>query len=359
MEALPQRDKTIAYIGTYTTTGGKGIAICELDAETGRLNQMGVCEIENPSYIIPSYDGRFAYAVIETGSYLGQNGGGVAAFRVDPDSGALTFINACPTFGKDPCHLCVDRANTRLAVANYSEGTISAYSLAPDGSIVPPAAVTRHEGKGPNKERQEMPHVHFVGYITDEELLYAVDLGIDAVRFYRPETASGRVSLLPDETELLFEPGSGPRHLVFGADDLIYVLTELSSQVSVFRFRRGEKSKPIQTFTLLPDAFKGESIAAAIKLSPDGRFLYASNRGHDSIAVFAVKADGLLEPAGRFAAGGHNPRDITFSPDGRFLFAACQDSDAVTAFAVDRQTGGLTPLGCALTLPKPVCVRFI
>ena len=345
------------YIGTYTSSAGKGIYICEYDSTRGILLQKSVCEIENPSYVITSLDKRFAYAVIECRNYMGQKGGGVAAFRINQDSGALTFMNSCPTLGEDPCHLCVDRANTRLSVANYSGGAVSSFLLGSDGSIIPPASVTEHNGSSKDKLRQEAAHVHFVGFTPDEELLYAVDLGLDRVLFYKPESRQDGFFLRDDETALIFEPGSGPRHLVYGKTNLIYAITELTSQVSVFNLRRGEASRPIQTLSLLPAGFSGQSYASAVKISHNGRFLCAANRGHDSISVYRIEKNGLLQLAGCFPSGGKYPRDIAFSHNGNFLFAANQNSDSVTVLQFDSRTGALSPPQQILKLPKPVCLN--
>lgn len=358
MNSPLKNNKAFAYIGSYTSAGGSGITICEYNAEIGSLVPTGEYKIENPSYLIVSHNKRFAYAVIENDSFQGKTGGGVAAFRIDATNGALTLINSCPTLGKSPCHLCVDKANARLAVANYGEGTISCFMLAEDGGIIGPAAVTKHQGSGPNCDRQEAPHVHFVGFTPDERLFYAVDLGTDTVSFYQPALQNGKFGLLPDSTALSFVPGSGPRHLSFGANNLVYGVSELTSQIAVFRLQQGRASEPIQSFSLLPQSFQGASFASAITQSSDGRFIYAGNRGHDSIAVIKIKSNGMLQAAGRFATGGRYPRDITLSPDGNYLFAANQNSGSVTAFAVNRQTGALKATGNRFILPSPVCICF-
>jgi 3-carboxymuconate cyclase len=346
---------TIAYIGTYTSTGSKGIVICKYDVAHGILKQIDEYEIENPSFVIVSHDKRFAYAVIENDSFQGKPGGGVAAFRIDQRSGALTLINTCPTFGKAPCHLCVDKSNTRLAVANYNEGTISCFALSEDGGIIAPATIIKHRGNGPNNDR----HIHFVGFTQQEELFYAVDLGTDTVNFYRPALQGRKFRLLCDSTVLAFTPGSGPRHLTYGTDNIVYAVTELTSQIEVFRLRRGCVSEPLQSLSLLPADFYGENWASAIKQSIDGKFLYAGNRGHDSIAVLKIKDDGMLQTVGWFATGGIYPRDIALSPDGSYLFAANQNSNSVTAFAVNRQTGALESVDNRLILPSPVCICFV
>lgn len=359
MNKLLRNKKTIAYIGSYTSAGGNGIAICEYNAAGGILKKTGECEIENSSFIIVSHDKRFAYSVIENDSFQGKPGGGVAAFRIDPVNGILTLINVCSTLGKAPCHLCVDKANTRLAVANYGEGTISCFALAENGRIIAPATITKHQGSGLNGARQEAPHVHFVGFTQSEELLYAVNLGTDAVNYYRPALQNGIFSLLPDSTALAFAPGSGPRNLVYGDDNLVYAVTELTSQIAVFRLHKGCVSQPLQLLPLLPENFYDESWASSVKQSIDGKFLYVGNRGHDSIAVLKIKDDGMLQSVGWLSTGGMYPRDIALSPDGNYLFAANQNSDSVTAFSVDRQTGELKLTGNRLTLSSPVCICFV
>lgn len=345
---------TKLWVGSYSAPSGDGIYPFELDRETGRLTPAGrPVKAVNPSYLAFGRDKRFLYAVCETLQFQGTNGGGAAAYRIVPDGG-LEFLGAAPTGGSDPCYLCTDRGCRFLVTANYTGGSFTLFPLGEDGGILPRAAVVQRRGGGPDKQRQEAAHVHFTAFTPDEKALCAVDLGGDRVAFYRLDRQL--LSFAEEESRSIpLRPGTGPRHLVFSGR-FLYLLSELSSEVLVLE-SDGDRYALRQTLSALPSGFSGYSAAAAIRLSPDGRFLYASNRGHNSIAVFRVERDGLLSPAGRCSCGGNWPRDIAITPEGDFLLAANEKSGEVTAFRVDRASGALDKVGGA-AVHRPTCILF-
>jgi 6-phosphogluconolactonase len=296
-----RQDKTMSqitvYVGSYSAESGEGIYRFVFDDTTGELSACAdsVCAF-NPSYLAFHEEKRILYAVLETGEFHGAKGGGVAAYKVGSD-GTLHLLNERPTGGLDPCFLAVNQSGSLLAAANYSSGSLSVFPLGQQGEIESCLLVEAHTGSGPDKERQEMPHVHFADFTPDGKYICAVDLGIDAVKFYRFE--DNRL----DEQESLritLRPGSGPRHLLFRLGmRYVYIVTELSSEIAVFE-NTGTRYEERQCISTLPTGFVGSSFAAAVHLSPDGRFLYASNRGHNSIAAFQINGDGTLSLSPEF-----------------------------------------------------------
>lgn len=348
-----------AYVGTYTNNKSKGIYTFNFDSATGRLELIGTAsELINPSYICISQNSRFLYAVMEVEEFDGRKGGAVGAYLIDKKTGKLDFINMQPTNGKSPCQLCTDKTGKYLFTANYNEGTITEYNLGNRGEIETLLSVFRHYGSGPNKSRQEEPHVHYVSLTPDEKYLCAVDLGIDKINVYSFNQKNG---LLTHEENLSVDvtPGSGPRHMTFSQDGrFAYLLTELSSEVIMLDMQPGNGTiNKIQCISTLPYDFKGENYCAAIYLSGD--YLYASNRGHDSIAIFKVtRSTGALEPVSIIHTCGEFPRDFAIDPTGRFLFAANQYSGTIVMFAIMPETGKLEQTGDIIEIPDPACIKF-
>lgn len=346
------------YIGSYSADTGEGIYSFAFDGTTGQFTaEQQPVFVANPSYLTLSRDGRYLYAVSETRDFQGTSGGGVAAYSIG-SGGELTFLNSHPTLGFDPCYLSTDEGNSFLVAANYSGGSLTVFPLEENGTIAPHTSVVTHSESGPNRERQEMPHVHFTDFTPDGRYICAVDLGIDMVKFYRLNKAEGT---LQEEKNLAItlRPGSGPRHVVFGKNGrFLYVVTELSCEVAVFEFVGG-KYEPLQYVSTLPSGFQGENTAAALHISPDGRFLYASNRGHDSIAVYQISGDGLLKPCGIYSVQGRGPRDFAIEPHGNYLLAANEKSNEVVVFQRNQSTGALIPAGVCAKLHSPTCIQFL
>lgn len=350
------------YIGTYTSSRSKGIYSLNLDGENGKLDKLTLqAELSNPSYLTTDASNRFLYSVIETETFKDVYGGAVAAFSIDSQTGVLGLINYQSTKGKSPCHLHIDSGSNYLYAANYSEGTFSMFPVNKDGGIQQAISIIEHCGSGPNSNRQEKPHVHFVALTPEEGHLCAVDLGIDKVMVYN--LVQGSKGLTPAEySSIDISAGSGPRHIRFHPNGrFAYVVNELSSDIAVLRYHSGDcKFDVLQYISCLPQDYKGDSYCAALRISPDGDYIYASNRGHDSIACFKIdKYSGKLELVSHTSTFGSYPRDFIISPDGKFLFAANQNSDNIVTYQIMKDSGCLKQINEPITVPSPVCLRII
>jgi len=358
-------DEWIMYIGTYTRAPSKGIYAYRFQGATGTITPMGsaglAAETENPSFLAVHPNQRFLYAVNEVSNYEGGKVGSVSAFSIDRATGTLTLLNRVSSRGADPCHLSVDRSGKWLFVANYSGGSVAAFPLQDDGKLGEATAFFQHAGSSVNKARQAGPHAHAVEVSPDNRVLLVADLGLDRVLSYPLVSATG--GLRPAESQFAeMAPGSGPRHLAFRPDgQFVYVLNEMQSSVAAFRYdaRPGALVK-VQTASTLPPGFTAENSGAEIAVHPGGRFLYASNRGQDSIVVFRIdSAKGTLTPVDGVSTQGKTPRGFAIHPSGRFLVAANQNSSTLVLFRIDQATGALTPAGTTVQVPTPVSVVFV
>jgi 6-phosphogluconolactonase len=339
------------YFGTY----GKGIYRSGFDARTGQLSAPELAaELRNPSFVALAPNGRTLYAVSEAGRQ-----GAVAAFSIDAE-GRLTKIGERDSGGAGPCYVAVDRTGRAALVANYGGGTVAALPLDEKGGFAPGGSVVKHSGKGSHPKRQEAPHAHSINLSPDNRFAVAADLGIDKLLVYRfdPKAAT----LAPnDPPSFDTKPGSGPRHFTFHPNGrFAYVINELASTVTALSWdaKRGALAE-LQTVSTLPEGFSGESTTAEVVVHPSGKFLYGSNRGHDSIAVFTVDArKGTLTAAGHTPTQGSTPRNFVIDPGGAWLLAANQRSNNVVVFRIDQKTGGLAPAGPPVEVPSPVCIRF-
>jgi 6-phosphogluconolactonase len=344
---------TRVYVGTYThDSRSEGIYVYDLDLESGALTHVSTATgVSNPSYLTLSADGKTLYTTNEL-----VDDGGVSAFAVDTTTGQLTFLNRVASHGADPAHLSVDPSGSWLLVANYTGGTIATFPIQPDGTLGEASDVVRHSGSGPNTARQQGPHPHMI--ITDPEGQFVLvpDLGADAVLAYSLE--NGRLIAQPDAGCRL-PPGAGPRHLAFGSGGrCVYVINELDSTLAVFASDAGRMTQQ-QIVSTLPRGYAGASTTAAVVIAPSGRFVYGSNRGHDSVAICAVdQFSGQLSVLGQTPTGGRTPRDINIDPSGSFLLAANQKSDAIVTFRIDPETGPLEPTGQTAQVPSPTRVLF-
>jgi 6-phosphogluconolactonase len=349
---------TTLYVGTYTTTAngqGQGIDRFSMDPTSGLLSDHEtVAAVDDPSYLALSANRRHLYAAIE------QTEGGVAAFAVDPTSGGLTFLNRVASHGADPCHVSLDPGGRYLLVANYTSGSVAVCPIATDGRLEEASDVVQHAGGGPHPERQAGPHAHMVTTDPTGALVLVADLGLDRVLCYRLDSNSGKLQPLPQHFAQL-PAGSGPRHFAFHPNGRwLFVLGELTSTVTVFDYdARRMTFEPVETVSTLPEGFADPSWSAAIRVAPSGRAVYASNRGHHSIAVFGCDpATGRLHTTAHTPAQGEWPRDFTLDPSGRFLLAAAQRSHSIATFAVDQRTGELSLAGTIAEPPSPVCLLF-
>lgn len=359
------------YVGTYTGGGtsgaearrvdrSRGIYLLELDQSSGRFVSGPVLagETGNPSFLALHPNGCLLYAVNELKTFEGKATGAVSAFAVDPATGLLTFLNRRPSEGTDPCHLVVDASGRNVLVANYSSGTVAVLPLSADGRLEAASSVRRGSGSGPVKARQEGSHAHQILLDPSGRFALWADLGADRVRVDRFDAAAG--TLEPNDPDgLAVAPGSGPRHLAWHpCGRVVYLFNELSATVSVLGFDAGRGSLGVlQTVSARADGACRENLAAEIAVSPDGRYLYASNRGDDDLAVFAIDGSSLqLTPIGRVPSGGRGPRSFAIDPSGRWLVAANQGSGSLVVFRRDPATGLAAAAGAPIAVPEPVCV---
>ncbi len=346
------------YIGTYTSNGGEGIYLYSLDTVTGALRHLRtVVGVVNPSFLAIGAGGRFLYAVNEVEAYYGRPEGALSAFAIEAVTGELRFLNQQPSQGSAPCHLSLDHTGRHLFVANYGGGCVASFPINANGSLGPAAAHIRHQGKGPNRERQLGPHTHCVLPDPFNRHMLAVDFGIDGIIPYAFD--SDRGTLRPISAMTGTQPGSGPRHLAFHPNGKwAYVIHELEARVTRYRYNgmTGALTEPL-SLSCLPAGVMVENYGAALQVDPRGRFLYVSNRGHDGIAHFRIDPeDGSLAFAGSTPTRGKFPRHFTLDPAGRWLIAANQKSDSLVVFHVDEDSGALVDTGLGASVPAPVCV---
>jgi 6-phosphogluconolactonase len=341
------------YFGTYTSKGARGIYTATFDPATGLLGKAELAaESPEPSFLAVGQDGKRLYAVSETGAT-----GAVRAFAITP-SGGLELLNQVPSGEADPCNLVLTPGGGGLLVSNYSGGSLALFPLDREGRLGTARAVVRHQGPGVAHGEDTAPHVHSATFVPGTRTAWVADLGLDRIFSYRVD-AGGRTLTPGAPPSLPLAPGAGPRHLAMGRGGRhIYVVNELNSTVTVFARSRGG-FRELQSLSTLPDGFKGHNDCADLHLHPSGRFLYASNRGHDSLAVFAVDARGGLRLVENAPTGGRTPRNFALAPDGRYLFAENQDSGTVVAFSVDSASGRLTATGQVVEVPAPVCMVFL
>jgi 6-phosphogluconolactonase len=344
------------YIGTYTGTGSEGIYVCDLEPLSGELHDLRLAAAcVSPSFLTMDPGNRVLYTVSETAQTPDGPGGAVLAFRQDCRTGLLEPINRQPSCGTYPCHAAL--GSGAVWVANYGSGTVAAFPVRADGGLEPADRVFQHRGTGPNTARQEGPHAHSVTLSPDRSRVIAADLGIDRLLVYREQADGGEAPV----SSVALPPGSGPRHLAFHPSGrYAYCINELTSAVSALDWdAETGVFEVLQTVPALPEGFEGSSTCADIHVSADGRFVYGSNRGHDSIVVFRIDpVSGLLSLSGHAATGGRTPRNFALDPTGRYLLTANQDSDEVLVFVLDPDTGIPGAAVGRVAVPKPVCLRF-
>ncbi len=345
--------KFIGYVGTYTKGDSKGVYTFTLDTDEQKIEDIKLAAtLGNPTYVTVSQDNRFLYSVIKDGE-----SGGVAAYEIDSQTGDLKRVNHYVSEGASPCHVSVNHANNQVLTANYHKGTIELYSVnSQTGGIESSQSVAAHQGKGPH-ERQEKPHTHFSGFTPDERYVVAVDLGIDKLITYAVENGS-----LQEVSSLSVRPGSGPRHIAFHPNGKhAYLMTEISNEVVVLAYDSSNGSfTEVQYISTIPEDFTENSQGSAIYISKDGKFVYAANRGHNSIAVFQVnEATGELTLVEMASSKGDWPRDFVFDPTEKFIVGSNQESSNLVLYARDEQTGKLTLIDSDITVPYPVCVKFL
>ncbi len=348
------------YFGTYTSRGensSKGIYRSVFDLETGRLaNPVLAAEARNPSFLEIHPNGKFLYAVSESGG-----AGSVSAYAIDGDTGKLKLLNQKPSGGAGPCHVSIDHAGRNVLVANYGSGSASVIPIKSDGRLGEPTGFVQHAGSSVNPGRQKGPHAHSVNVSTDDRFAFVADLGIDKVMIYRLDIEKGTIAAnSPGFAKV--RPGAGPRHFAFApSGKYAYVINELDCTVTAFAYEPASGAlTEVQTVTTLPKAFDGSNSCAEVRVHPSGKFLYGSNRGHDSIVVYRVDlAKGTLTFVEHETADIKTPRNFNIDPTGKFCLVANQGGDSVVVFRINRETGALEPTGHKISITRPVCVRFL
>lgn len=344
------------YVGTFTSEGAEGIYLCKFEENTGKITIQNVFKgIDNPSFLQISPDRDFLYAVTRPSSEVEQSGGYIQAYKIGPD-GKLIFMNKQVSNGNDPCHVDVSADGKFAAVATYGGGSVSLYEINRDGSLKAASSIIKNEGSGPNKARQKAPHAHSVLFTQESNQLFSADLGTDRINIYNLKEDK----LIPARQPFVkVAPGAGPRHIRFHPDkNTLYVINELNSTITVFNMT-GKKWKDVQSVSTLPEDYEGTNYCADIHISADGRYLYGSNRGHNSIVIFKINNKSKqLNRVTTVSAQGDWPRNFTLSPDGRYLLAASQHSGNISVFKVNSETGIPEFTGNSLRIPAPVCLVF-
>jgi 6-phosphogluconolactonase len=351
----------LVYVGTYTGPTSKGIYFFRFDPASGKTTTPDLAaETINPSFLAADASGHFLYAVNEVSDYQGQKTGAVTAFSIDRKSGKLTLLNQVCSRGAGPCHVSLDKNDKYVLVANYDSGTVAVFPVLKDGRLGEASAFVQHTGHGPDPERQKGPHAHQIQVSPDNRFALAADLGLDKLLIYKFDPSQGTLAANnPAFAEV--DAGSGPRHFAFTPDGrFVYVLEEMQSAVSSFAYDAQTAAlRKFQTISSLPKGFNGTKEAAEIVVHPSGKFVYASNRGHDSIAVFAVAHDGKLSTVEHVLTGGKTPRGFALDPTGSYLFVGNQQSNNIVVFRIDQKTGRLKATGRVLETPTPVSLEFV
>lgn len=357
--ATAQTNKLI--IGTYTGGKSVGIYIYDFNTSNGDSKFISSTKSSNPSFLAVSPDKKYLYAVNEDADSL-NNGGMVSAFKFDNKKEHLTFINQQPSGGNHPCYITIDKTGKWAIAANYTGGSLSVTPINPDGSLSTEKKVIQHDGKGINTERQEKAHVHQTILTDDNKHLLVADLGIDKLMVYDFDKTTG-TAVSSSNSSISVSAGSGPRHIsIHPSNKYVYLTEELSGTVGAFNFDNATgKLKLLQTISAVPEDYKGILSGADIHVSPDGRFLYASNRGElNNLVIYKIdQSTGVLSVVGYQPTLGIKPRNFNFDPSGNFLLVANQDSDNISIFSVDHETGLLTDTGKSIMVPNPVCLVWV
>ncbi|MEY3534488.1 MAG: 6-phosphogluconolactonase [Verrucomicrobiota bacterium] len=364
LAALPlSAAKHLLYVGTYTGPKSEGIYAFRYDDRNGTAEPLGLAaKSANPSFLAIHPNGRFLYAVNETDQWQGKPGGSVSAFAIDTATGKLRELSQQSTLGGSPCHLSVDASGHHVLVANYGGGSVLSLPIQPDGGLAQHTFFAQHTGSSVNSARQKEPHAHSVNLSPNNRFAYVADLGTDRIHHYTFDPAKGLTAATPNlDTRL--SPGSGPRHFSFSPDGHhAYVINEMTCTVTGFRYEPATgKLSEVGSVSTVPAGTDMNGVSTAeVRVHPSGKFVFGSNRGHDSIAVFARDTkSGKLTPVEVRKMGGQTPRNFTIDPSGKFLLAAGQSSNDIHSFRIDAKTGQLTPTEQRWEVGSPVCLRFV
>lgn len=353
------------YVGTYTMTlphvqgKGEGIYLYDVDPTSGRLTHRATTPgVVNPSYLALDPRRRFLFAVNEVKEIDGHSGGAVSAFAIDPRSGELTYLNRQSTRGTDPCYLCVDQTGRFVLASNYGSGSVAVFPIQDDGRLAPASEFIQHSGENFNPKPPPGPHAHSINLDPQNRFALVADLGLDAILTYRVDHEQGKLDLAATTP---LKRGAGPRHLAFSPNGrYAFVVNEQASSLTSLAYDPEQGTlREIQTMSTLPPGYAGRNSCADVRVHPSGRFVYGSNRGHDSIAIFAVDPPtGTLGLVDYALTRGHTPRNFVIDPSGTALYAANQDSHTVVRFQLDPKSGQLTPTNQVTEVPSPVCLTF-
>ncbi len=364
-EAPPPKDATLMYVGTFTDTPAKSKGIYlfwfrPTDAQM-TLTPLGLAaETANPSFLTLDRKHHLLFCVNETDSFQGKPGGAVSSFSIEPNTGKLTLINQQPSMGTRPCHIVLDKTGKNVIVANYNSGSVAVLPVDNGGNLGEPTCVIQDTGNSVNPARQTGPHAHCVTLSPDNRFAFVCDLGIDKVLIYKFDAEHGK--LIPsDPASVSVKPGSGPRHLTFSPNgQFAYLLCEMASSVTAFAYdAKAGTLKTLQTVSSLPSSFQGANTAAEIAIEPPGKFLFASDRGENSVAQFQIdRRHGTLDWMGEQSTGGKTPRHFAIGPSGKNLVICNQDSDSVMNSTMD-SAGKLMPATLLANVPAPVCTVFL
>jgi 6-phosphogluconolactonase len=355
-QVLAQNKNFFLFVGTFTTGKSEGIYVYDFNTETTNFRLRSVANgLKDPGFLTFSANHKFLYSVGE----LSPQEGTVHSFGFDKKTAHLTLLNTQPSEGERPCHIALDKTEKWVAIANYRGGNVCVYAVEVDGKLKKATQKIQHEGKSKNTERQEKAHAHAVNFSPDNRYLLVPDLGMDKIMAYRFDATTGRLSPAP-KPYFQTDSGAGPRHFTFSTDGRFgYVIQELNGTITAFKYKKGTLIA-IQTIETLPADYTGRRWSADVHLSPDGRFLYASNRAHESLAVFAVNTKtGKLRLITHQPVFGKTPRNFIISPDGKLVLVANQESDKIVIFRRDTQTGLLTKTSQEIIVPNPVCLKLM
>jgi len=361
VSGAPRSGELLVYVGTYTKGKSEGIYLYRLNLSSGELKHVATTSgVVNPSFLAMAPSRRYLYAVNEVEDFAGRKSGALSAFAVDQRTGELKLLNQQPSLGGAPCYVVVDQTSRFVLVANYVGGNVAVLPVRSDGSLDKASDVKQDLGSSMNSERQEGPHAHCIVLDPTNRFAYACDLGTDKIMIFRFDARRGKL-IRNGRPWVQVKPGAGPRHLTFHpGGKYAYVINELHATVTAFAHDQVHGNlKALQTTPTLPKGFSGANTSADIHVSPDGRFLYCSNRGHDSIAAFKIDPqNGKLTFIAHESTGGKTPRNFAIDPTGAFLLAANQNSDNIVTFRLDKKTGRLSATGHVVEVPSPVCLKF-